>query len=190
VSANAARPYEEAKTIADRLVEYLRLDCKRIEIVGSLRRKRPVVHDIELLAIPDFNYRDIRAGLFTERRYVDLLEEHLLEHRLEAARGGLPPLRLHPTKPADGLRYKRLWYADIQVDLFICRPPAQWGVLKAIRTGSADFSRLLVTRLRDQRMRSDEGRVLTFGGQTVPCDEEEDFFRLCGVPHVAPEGRG
>jgi DNA polymerase/3'-5' exonuclease PolX len=44
--------YSEVLPIAQELVELLRDGCARLEIAGSLRRRRPEVGDIELVAIP------------------------------------------------------------------------------------------------------------------------------------------
>jgi hypothetical protein len=44
--------YEQAKSIADGMVEKLSGYCDKIEIAGSVRRKKPEVHDIEIVAIP------------------------------------------------------------------------------------------------------------------------------------------
>ena len=43
---------EDAKTIADKFVLQIKEFCKRIEIVGSIRRKKPEVNDIDILLMP------------------------------------------------------------------------------------------------------------------------------------------
>jgi len=43
---------EKAVGIAGRVVQELSPHCERIEVAGSIRRKRPFVHDIDLVCIP------------------------------------------------------------------------------------------------------------------------------------------
>src|ERR1035437_1907534 len=45
-------PYAEAYAIALDVLEQLKPHCIRAEIAGSLRRKKPLVGDIEIVAIP------------------------------------------------------------------------------------------------------------------------------------------
>jgi DNA polymerase/3'-5' exonuclease PolX len=91
----------------------------------------------------------------------------------------------------DGDRYIKLreTVIGIQIDLFVVRPPAEWGPIFAIRTGSADFSRRLVTSLRNRGMRCEGGRVLDRNNRLVSCPEEKDFFKAAGVPLIDPAKR-
>ena len=43
---------EYALPIANQVVEKLAPFCQRIEVAGSIRRRRPFVHDIDLVVIP------------------------------------------------------------------------------------------------------------------------------------------
>lgn len=52
MSATTKTPYAEIHPIAARLLDALRPYCHRIEIAGSLRRKRDMIGDIEIVAIP------------------------------------------------------------------------------------------------------------------------------------------
>ena len=45
-------PYNKAYNLAQRILKELEPGCSRIEIRGSLHRKKPMVGDIEILAIP------------------------------------------------------------------------------------------------------------------------------------------
>lgn len=51
MSNNTKLPIKDILPIAQTLVERLRPFCQRIEIAGSLRRKRPMIGDIEIFAI-------------------------------------------------------------------------------------------------------------------------------------------
>jgi DNA polymerase (family 10) len=45
---------EDTKAIADKFVSEIKEFCKRIEIVGSIRRKKLEVNDIDIILIPKF----------------------------------------------------------------------------------------------------------------------------------------
>ena len=183
-------PLAVALHFARALREELLPACEQIEIAGSIRRMRPDIGDIEIVARPK-----MIAG-----PKVDFFAPAALVSALDAAIAALlahGTLTSHPVRPANGARYKRLWSPDegVQVDLFICgvtdreRPhPADWGPLFAIRTGPAEFSEAMVTRLRRFGRKCEEGRVIDHGVY-VPCPTEEQFFDLCETPFLRPEQR-
>lgn len=173
-----------AEAVAHDLVDQLRPACVRIEIAGSIRRGEPFVGDIEILAEPRFS-TETTHDLFRTPCEVDLLKRTL--EALEVAH----VLVRHPVRKCDGERAKALWQpeAQIAVDLFIIRPPAEWGPALVIRTGPSLFSAAMVSSLRRRNLRSEGLRVLTELNDRVPCPDEETFFRLCDRPYLAPERR-
>ena len=116
-------PLAEAEEIASRVVEKLMPYCQRIEIAGSIRRRKAEIGDIEIVAEPKM----IR----------DLFD--------------VPVLQAIPTENLglvvkNGLRYKQVLLTEkIYLDLFIVHPLAQLGVILAIHTGSTKFSHKLVS---------------------------------------------
>ena len=76
MSAGASIPWAKAFDLASRLVRELEDSCDRIEIAGSLRRLKPEVHDIELVAVPKFGTVD-GGDLWGTSVDVDLLTERL-----------------------------------------------------------------------------------------------------------------
>lgn len=178
-------PLVEAGRLARELVATLAPACERVEVAGSVRRRRPDIGDIELVAVPRFATRP-GLDLFRTPEHVDLLEEMLVALR---ARGELVA---HPERPAAGERYQRLYLPrpGIQIDVFIVRPPAQWGPIFTIRTGPADFSQRLVERLWAYGLQCVDGRVISSTtGETVACPEERDFFRLAHIAWCEPAER-
>jgi DNA polymerase/3'-5' exonuclease PolX len=65
--------YPEAKELADSLVAALSPHCARIEVAGSLRRRKPVVKDIEIVAITKSEERTKPGLLFEEPAATDVL---------------------------------------------------------------------------------------------------------------------
>jgi DNA polymerase/3'-5' exonuclease PolX len=75
------------------------------------------------------------------------------------------------------------------LDLFMA-DAGNWGLIFAIRTGSADFTRyILATGWVKAGYCSDEGRLRARDGTIVPVREEHDLFALLGIPWVNPEAR-
>ena len=176
-------PLARAEQIVNAVVEELRPACTRIEVAGSVRRRRPTIGDLEVVCVPRMGNRP-SMDLFKPPEEYDLLDERLAELQ-KAGRIGM-----HPERPASGERYKRLWLpkAAIQLDVFIVVAPAEWGVISLIRTGPSDFSRNMVTRLIPRGMRCVDGRILR-DNEVVPCPEERDFFRIVELDWLEPEDR-
>lgn len=176
---------------AERLRDLWSPYCERLEIAGSIRRGKSDPHDIELVAVPKIRSENRQVDMFT----VDMVEVDLLSNALEdkKAQGNIVDRLDKNGRPAWGPRFKRLLYHGFPVDVFIVRPPAQWGVIFAIRTGPAEFSHRFVTSrslggAMPADMRVKDGQLL-HGGQVVETPEEEDFFEAIGLPCWPPSER-
>ncbi len=83
---------------------------------------------------------------------------------------------------------QRILPEEIKLDLFIAEE-GNWGSVLAIRTGSADYShKVLANGWVRQGFKSDGGYLFK-EGERYEVREEEDLFRLIGIPYVAPEYR-
>lgn len=73
-------PAALARKVAGRLLLHLAPHCERIEIVGSLRRGKDQVGDVELLYIPRYDAAMLPGEMFpqAEQNLVDLAIEQLL----------------------------------------------------------------------------------------------------------------
>lgn len=195
MSQGEPMPWAEAWAVAEGLLADLAPVCERAAIAGSLRRRRPMVRDIELVVAPRF--RDEPDGLFDTRR-VDCLEEwiagelgmgRLRLRRVEAHReSGVTELTTR-----NGAAYKALEAAGLPVDLFIVRPPATWGVIFGLRTGPGQWNTRLVTECKAVGRRVSGGQVERWhavnGWEVVPTPEEADFFAALGQEWVDPADR-
>ncbi len=164
----------QAETVKSTLTPY----CGRIEIAGSIRRKKPEVGDIEIVAVPKIFFG---VNLFMEKisedSALDLFKWVLLGKTIN-----------------NGSRYKQIELeTGLPLDLFIVLPPAQWGVIFMIRTGSAEFSKSMVTpRAYGGKLpncyRVKDGAVW-MGETMIETPEEADYFKLCDMDFVPPEKR-
>jgi DNA polymerase/3'-5' exonuclease PolX len=193
ISYNAADIWPVAQSLA----EALRPACVRLEIAGSLRRQKALVHDIEIVAMPRLE-RDLFGDLVVPRDGLTVDAPTELDEVLARL------VRQDRLCLGDrmGSRYKKFWVSApdrprIKLDLFIVLPPAQWGVLFAIRTGPADFSHWIVTqRLAGGALPSHcrvlDGAVregLIGEGKIIPMPEENDFLEFLGLGWIEPAER-
>lgn len=150
----------DAEGIAERIVNALAPACAQIAIAGSLRRRRPDVHDIDLVLIP-------RSRIALQMLVMDLY--------------GRKPEKA-------GENYLMLQSFDgIQVDLYLATPET-WPTLLLIRTGSKGHNIMLCRRARQvgwQLKANGEGLV-DGDGMNLGVEAESDIFRLLGLPYREP----
>ena len=175
MSAAVKLPYPVVLPIAERVVEALRPYCERIAIAGSLRREKPMVGDIEIVAIPRR-----RVDLFNEPLPGPTILDAFLDSRAVAF-------------AKRGERYQQFRYgAQTTVDLFL-PTAATWGSVFTIRTGSWEFSRWLVTSQAAGGAAPDglifrDGRLLA-NGRLLLTPEETDVFAALGLAYIPPVER-
>lgn len=202
----------ESRRLPFRLVEALGIDvcrvlrpfARRVEVAGSVRRRSSQVSDLEICLQPrevEYLICDRERTLFgvkDERAKPVAKGIGMLMKRLENLLGCVLKLKPNGNPQADGPKFKKLVCVRnsvaVPIDLFIVLPPAEWGPLFTIRTGPAEFSKLLVTPrasggARPDDLLQEEGALWRRGGQRVPCDREEQYFEALGVPYIAPEKR-
>lgn len=179
--------YELAYPLARDIANDLAPACEQIEIAGGLRRRKPDVHDLELVVIPKiFPLVRNLLGEVTEEYFP--LDDYLADL---VELGRLAPA----TK--NGPRYKqfKVLPSGVFLDLFIVLPPAQWGVIYALRTGPAHYSHWLVSRKEiggalPNHLKVKDGAVWPmYGGQVIESPTEKSFFEVLGVPMPDPADR-
>ena len=179
---------DRAQQFAAAIVGRLSPHCDRIAVGGSVRRQRPEVGDIEVVAIPAtvpgvpslFG-----AGpLVRDQRFVEIVDSW--GHVKGDALAGRYMQRIITAEDLD------IEGEDsIALDLFVADVD-NFGHILAIRTGSAEYSRQVLAggwvragyRSRDGYLRADLGT-----GDIVPVREERDLFELIGIPWAEPEMR-
>ena len=176
----------EAEALAREVVDWLRPACDAAVIVGSIRRKKPEVKDIEIAVRP--------AGGKARPVFGDPTSLLTPLDRLLARQVAQKVLSYDLVVRRDGPRYKRFLlrfggplarFDGAPLDLFIADED-NWGNTLVIRTGNADFSRLLMTPrqaggLMPTGLRQRDG-YLWRGETKVPCPTETSYFEACGIP--------
>lgn len=161
-------PYAEAYAIATAVLDELKPHCIRAEIAGSIRRKKPMVGDIEIVAIP----KPYGIGMF---------EDGLASvvNKWEKVRGELD---------GEAKYTRRILPGGIELDLFLATED-NWGSIFAIRTGSADYSYKVLASTWVSLGYKSEGGYLFKNGERHTVKEETDLFDLLGLRYVEPEER-
>lgn len=169
-------PLSSAKRLSEAIVAELAPACERIEIAGSIRREKPEVGDIEIVAIPRVACDLLGQPLASELDPV--LDALVLAGRLSKIKGGD--------------KYKQyLLKHGVKLDLFLTDKDC-WGVILAIRTGPADFSKRLVTQkfmggLLPSYLRVQGGRI--WKGYDALETLERDVFSAAGLEWIEPRDR-
>jgi len=156
----------KAKKIAENILEQLKPHCERIEIAGSIRRQKPEPNDIEIVAIP----KPYDIGLFESGIAV-------VVNKWQKIKGELP------------CKYtQRILPEGIKLDLFFATRD-NWGLIFAIRTGSAEYSHKVLARRWVRFGYKSENGILTRDGKQYPVREEIDLFKMLNLEYTDPVDR-
>lgn len=159
----------EALAIAEHVKAQLEPFCHHIEIAGSIRRKKPEVKDIEIVAEP----KHYETGLF--------------ESGIATVVNSWPKVK--GELDFDTCKYtQRVLPEGIKLDLFFARPES-WGYIYAIRTGSTEYNFKILQAIKDSGLIAEGGRILHPVTGLVVMDTEVDFFNIINLPFIKPEER-
>lgn len=155
----------DALPLAQEILKALEPHCSRIEIAGSIRRKKPEVNDIEIVCIP----HPYDTGIF-ESGVASVINQW------EKVKGELP------------CKYTQRIVKGMKIDIFFATP-INWGLIFAIRTGSAEYSHQVLAKGWVKRGYVGKSGNLYYKGKLEPVPEEKQLFRIIGIPYVEPENR-
>ena len=172
----------EAQIVADKIVKHLSPALERAEVAGSVRRCKPVVGDIEVVAIRNDHEKLLK----------------LIGDIGQTIKPGVPGFI--PWSPKPDSKYVRVRLNEgMNLDLFLARPE-NWGGLFMMRTGSASdsegntFNGFIPGVFKRWKKLSGGGRM-TEAMPTMPTGEqlwipeEQDFFDILEMDFVPPEER-
>jgi len=163
-------PYKRARDYAEKIVSELSPYCSRIEIAGSIRRKRPEVHDVDIVCIP-----------------VDVpgLKKRTLAKATELCCGE----QVFRVQTIIGVQVDIYFAHAGKTDLF--RPmPSNWGTLLVCRTGSAQHNIKLCNAAAKLGLKWDPHHgVFDAGGECLASATEEEVFAALETFYLAPERR-
>lgn len=184
MSTGIKRPYEVMHELAHELAAELAGSCQKIEVAGSVRRKKETCGDLELVCIADGDklnnqlngwlasgkIRHVEAGPKKTKRWGEKQKSFNIEI-------------------GDG---------PVQVDVFI-QTVERFAYTFLVRTGSGSFSNRIVTNVG---VRTHDGLpgmmpiqykfkdcLLYHSGNLCEVNDEVDIFALFGMAYVEPELR-
>lgn len=176
MSTGTRIPLDEACAIADDVITQLSPHCSKLQIAGSIRRRRRTIGDIEIVCLPHAYEASplFPTGIAT------------VVNQWGKIRGELP------------CRYtQRLLPCGMKLDLFM-PDPRGYGLQLAIRTGSADWCKKVLAPAWVRAGYRSEGGLLHHvvdsdfpnnWDTTEPTPDEYTLFRLIGLRWVKPEDR-
>lgn len=151
---------EDARAIANEVKEALLPCCERIEIAGSVRRQKPEVNDIDVVAQP-FDMDAFNCAV----KY--LLQKVML----------------------DGPKIKRGIYKGAEIDLYVASD-ATFETLLLIRTGSKEHNIRLTSLAKKKGMKLHaSGLGLEDQHGNIVAQTEVGIFGYLGLDYLPPEKR-
>lgn len=178
----------EVEAVVKRWNGWLMFPCERFEFVGSYRRKKEFLHDLDVILIPKLKaekHSDDQGDLFggaTHEITVSKFDKRLGEledaHRIKGV--------------SDGPKIKRIVDLDSGIPMeFYIASEETWSILRLIRTGSKEHNTMLAKRAKSMGMKLKAGGEGLIGrkGLQLPIIGESDYFSHLGLDYVKPENR-
>lgn len=193
---------------AMQVVEHLQQSWPGLTLVGSCRRKRPDVGDIEFVAAlppvvakwrpeddPLFRAINARMGNPWRDPKISLFEAPAPEPELPDVLGSIEQ-GLRPGFLTASLSITPWVNTTIRCQVHRCTPQNRgWKLIQT--TGPVEFGRLFLGRWKDRYgipkgekgKASIDGHLVTARGDVIAVATEEDAFLKCGMPWLEPEMR-
>ena len=179
--------WEAAHAVAAQIVNVMRPACERIEIAGSLRRRKDNVGDIEILYIPVMQEEPNPEDFFATRRV------NLVDGRIEGMeRAGVLGRRVNAKgHTAFGEKNKLMVHvpSGIPVDLFAATPETWWNQL-VCRTGPAELNQQIAAAAIAKGWHWNVyGPGFRRATEYVEMHGEAEVFAFVGMPCLDPKRR-
>ena len=168
--------------LAEVVVAALRPSCERIEIVGSLRRGRPEVNDIDLVLLPaPGQIPAIKDRIRRRCRVVtDGPDTVMAEMSLpQSWRSRLGQESVHLD----------VWFASQDERDLLYTIPSNWGTLLVCRTGSKEHNIRLAERAKALGLHWNPHKGVMRGESILAARTEEEIFRTLQIPLIPPAFR-
>lgn len=155
--------YEEARSLGERIQEIIEPLVVRAEVAGSVRRRKNLVHDVDVVLIP-------HALAFPA----------MIANKIRDELGG--------GVIKSGPKMLQMIVLGRQVDLYAATEET-WGVNLLRWTGSKEHNIKLCTRARRMGLKLAVSRGLEKDGEIIASRTEEEIFEALGLPWMPPEER-
>lgn len=151
---------ERAQIIANEVIKQLSPYCQRIEVAGSIRRRKPTVNDIDIVLIP------------SDRDAVDRI---LL---------GFGKMKM------SGLKIARVIMEYITLDIYYATPETWATLLLIRTGSKESNIRLAtLAKKKGWRLAASGDGLFNEHDDRIAGDSEESIFKILGLPYQRPEER-
>jgi DNA polymerase (family 10) len=157
---------KDAEKIANQVKTLVCTHCDKIEIVGSIRRQRPKVHDIDFVVCTrnDFEWQRISEELKRMKAKPNCQGSSVIKAFLPCQNG------------------------LFRVDFYRAKP-STFGIHLLVRTGSADHNMWLAGYAISKGMRIKYSEGLIKEGSVIAGETEKEVFAALGLPYPSPSER-
>lgn len=161
----------KGELMAVQIIEALSGMCDRIEVVGSIRRRRSVVGDIDLVILP-------KPG------QLQSIKDRCVKSGVSVLMNG-------------DMNFLFIW-RNVQIDIFFAHHeqrdlldtiPGNFASLMLCRTGSREHNIWFCQQAMQAGCAWNPYKGIYKGSVLQPAEEEKDLFRLIGIDFVEPEAR-
>jgi len=165
--------YQTARDIAEKVVFNLRPYVEKICICGSIRRHKPEVGDIDIVCLPKTEPIKDLFGMVVDHKRMDGFINTI--NAMEKVKG--EPEGKYTQRLLDG----------VKIEIAMASPD-NYGNLVLIRTGNAEFSRMVMTHALRRGFNQRDG-FLYKKDQLISIPDEMTYFKTISLPYVQPENR-
>jgi len=157
-------PLEVAKKTAYKIVDTLDQYCENIAVVGSIRRRQPIVHDIDIVLIPQtFMWDETIPTKLKKILGAKIIRNGPLIKQLQI--DGINVDLVHATTQNWGIRMLR-WTGSTAHNIMLCKRARSLGMKLAVSEGLLD---------KDQNL--------------LEAQSEAAIFKHLGLEYIEPENR-
>lgn len=161
---------QSATDKAVKVVEFLSPFCERIEIAGSIRRRRPQPGDIDLVIQP----------LPGKLRYI---KDRVMSWKPQILEDG----QINFLVMVKGIQIDIFFADEPGKDLFA--EPSNFGSLLLCRTGSKEFNVWLCNQAKRKGLHWNPYRGVVEKGKIIASHTEKAVFKALGLDFIKPEDR-
>jgi len=152
---------DKAQKIAKEVIKQLSLYCKRIQVAGSIRRRKPEVNDVDIVLIPD-----------------NLWNPHQEIMRLGKVKMG-------------GNKIMCVTVGLAQIDLYFAEPETWATLLLIRTGSKENNIRLaMLAKKRGWHLAASGDGLFNEEGERIAGDTEQSIYGALGIPYQLPQERG
>lgn len=165
-------PLNQATPLVEEIKSRLSPYIINFQPVGSIGRHESMVGDIDILVYPAKYTSNNKSGVYMIGQI-----ERELKLMGQWHKGGTRAMTI-----------RNVLDSPFQLDLFLCHPPAQWGVLVGVRLNPAEFVIWAKAKIDSLGYVRENGTIFKDGVE-IKVPTEQDYFKLLGLDWVPAGAR-